>query len=84
MKDRADKGIAVAATVDALGLFCPLPILRTERKLRKLRAGEVVQVISDDPSFVKDMTGWCRRSGNELVKMDQRKESYFAYVRKRR
>jgi len=71
------------AVVDALGLFCPLPVIKTEKKLRKLRAGDVVKVLSDDPTFPKDISDWCRKSGNILIELRETKSTYQAYVKKK-
>ena len=71
------------AVVDALGLFCPLPVIKTEKKLRKLRAGDVVKVLSDDPTFPKDISDWRRKSGNILIELRETKSTYQAYVKKK-
>lgn len=78
MKER--KAVAV---VDAMGLFCPLPIIKTEKKMRALGSGKVVKVLSDDPTFPRDMTDWCRRTGNKLLAVKGKGGAFQAYVKKR-
>lgn len=53
--------------LDVQGLSCPLPILRTKKKLKDVAVGEVLRVIATDPGSVKDMAAFCRQTGHELV-----------------
>jgi len=53
-----------AQVLDARGLNCPLPILRTKKALNALRSGETVKVVSTDPGSLKDMTSFCEQTGN--------------------
>lgn len=55
--------------IDVLGTFCPLPILFSAKEMRKLRPGELLEVIGDDPTILEDMPIWCERAGHRLVEM---------------
>ncbi len=54
-------------TLDAKGLNCPLPILRTKKTLSAIPAGGTLEVLATDPGSVADMAAFCRTTGNELV-----------------
>ena len=54
-------------TLDASGLNCPLPILKTKKALNKLDAGTILEVISTDAGSVKDLEAFCNQTGNKLV-----------------
>jgi tRNA 2-thiouridine synthesizing protein A len=54
-------------TLDARGLKCPMPILRTRKALKDVPIGEVLAVLATDPGAVKDFEAFCRTTGNELV-----------------
>ena len=54
-------------TLDASGLNCPLPILKTKKALNKMDAGQVLEVISTDAGSVKDLGAFCNQTGNKLV-----------------
>jgi tRNA 2-thiouridine synthesizing protein A len=58
---------SVTETLDASGLNCPLPILRTRKALNRLASGAVLEVIATDPGATKDMTAFCSQTGNRLV-----------------
>ncbi len=54
-------------TLDAKGLNCPLPILKTKKMLGQVPAGGTLEVLATDPGSVADMASFCRTTGNELV-----------------
>ncbi len=56
-----------AQTLDARGLNCPLPILRTKKALNALQSGDLLKVISTDPGSLNDMASFCQQTGNTLV-----------------
>lgn len=53
--------------LDAKGLNCPLPILRTKKALKEMPTGATLEVVATDPGAVKDFEAFCRTTGNELV-----------------
>jgi TusA-related sulfurtransferase len=53
--------------LDCLGLFCPMPILKTREALRQMAVGEVLEMVSDDPASEADMQSWTQRTGHDLV-----------------
>jgi Predicted redox protein, regulator of disulfide bond formation len=72
----------ISAELDARGLNCPLPILRTKKKISELTAGETLKVLATDPGSVKDMEAFCRQTGNELVMSMQESDCFTFVVRK--
>lgn len=58
---------AVAKTVDARGLSCPLPIVKTALAIRELASGDLMEVLATDPGSTKDFTAWSKTTGHELV-----------------
>jgi tRNA 2-thiouridine synthesizing protein A len=57
----------IAAQVDARGMSCPLPIVKTAVAVKTLASGAFVEVLATDPGSTKDFVAWCRQTGNELV-----------------
>jgi TusA-related sulfurtransferase len=70
-------------TLDTLGLFCPLPVILTSKKIKEMRAGQVLLILSDDAGIKKDMPVWCKNSGNALIDLIEEKAIYQCYVQKR-
>lgn len=52
------------ARLDALGLLCPLPVIRTQDAVRGLAAGTVLEVLATDPGALHDVRAWCRVHGH--------------------
>jgi tRNA 2-thiouridine synthesizing protein A len=53
--------------LDARGLLCPLPVIRTQDRVRSLPAGAELIVTATDPGTQQDIPAWCRVHGHELV-----------------
>jgi tRNA 2-thiouridine synthesizing protein A len=70
--------------VDARGLNCPLPILRTKKALAEMEAGQTVRVLATDPGSVKDFQAFARQTGNELVKQGETADKVFEFYLKRK
>ena len=59
--------VEIDVTVDARGLNCPMPIVRTAQAIKALASGPIVEVLATDPGSVKDFAAWSPTTGNELV-----------------
>jgi tRNA 2-thiouridine synthesizing protein A len=68
--------------VDARGLSCPMPIVKTATLFRGLAGGTVVEVLATDPGSVKDFAAWTRSTGNELIESSQEESVYRFLIRK--
>jgi len=68
--------------VDARGLSCPMPIVKTATAMRTLASGNVVEVLATDPGSVKDFQAWARSTGNELIESTQEGSVYRFLIRK--
>lgn len=71
-----------AHTLDARGLNCPLPILRTKKALAALQAGEILQVTATDPGSVKDLDSFCAQTGNEMLSSREADGEFHFHIRK--
>lgn len=56
--------------LDAKGLKCPMPIVRTAQTIRELAPGQLLEVLATDPGSVADFAAWSRTTGHELVASD--------------
>lgn len=57
----------ITQLIDARGLSCPMPIVRTAQAMKALPSGSVVEVLATDAGSVKDFAAWCRSTGNQLL-----------------
>lgn len=78
------KVVNVDRQIDCIGLFCPMPIVKTREAIRELTVGQVLEMRSDDPASDADMKIWAERSGHELIGVSREGAVYRFLVRKTR
>ena len=59
--------LSITKTVDARGLSCPLPIVKTALAIKELGSGDVIEVLATDPGSTKDFLAWSKTTGHELL-----------------
>jgi tRNA 2-thiouridine synthesizing protein A len=69
--------------LDASGLNCPLPILRTKKALAGLQAGQILRIIATDPGSVKDFEAFAKQTGNELLESSEQAGKFYFRLRKK-
>ena len=52
-------------------MFCPSPVQQTNVELSKMRIGEILTILADDPAAEDDISSWARRLGHEIVKLEK-------------
>lgn len=72
----------VSLNIDAVGLFCPMPIVALKLGLKDVEEGEIVKLTSDDPGIKKDLPAWCYSTNNTLLSIKNEKDIFIAYVKK--
>ena len=70
------------ATLDCVGLYCPMPIANTAKKLKAMKTGQVLEVLADDEGIKEDMPAWCQATGNELLGIEEVAGQYKVYIKK--
>lgn len=79
------KTIKIVSTVDAVGLFCPLPVVKLKVEIEKVGLNQVVELLADDPGVLEDLPAWCKETNNRLLSIEKNAEGAFvAYVEKQR
>ena len=61
----------IHTTVDAKGLSCPMPIVKTAQAVKGVPAGELIEILATDPGSVKDFAAWTRSTGNAIVEQSE-------------
>ncbi len=69
--------------LDARGLNCPLPILRTKKSLTDMTSGQVLKILATDPGAVKDFQAFSRQTGNELLASETVNNEFVFFLKKR-
>ncbi|MCI5038321.1 MULTISPECIES: sulfurtransferase TusA family protein [Donghicola] len=68
--------------IDAIGLLCPLPVLKARKRLKGMESGQVLRLVATDPAAVIDVPHFCFESGNELISQSDEGESQIYLIRK--
>jgi tRNA 2-thiouridine synthesizing protein A len=68
--------------LDARGLGCPLPIIKTKKSLNELTPGQILRVISTDPGSVADMQAFTEQTGNQLLSSEVQNKDYVFFIKK--
>jgi tRNA 2-thiouridine synthesizing protein A len=72
-----------AELLDVRGLLCPLPVIRTQDRIKTLASGAILDVVATDPGALHDIPAFCRVHGHELVSTGQREREIWIRVRVR-
>lgn len=68
--------------LDAKGLNCPLPILKTKVLLNKMQPGEILYVEATDPHSVIDFEAYCARTNHKLLNIDEATDLFKFYIQR--
>jgi tRNA 2-thiouridine synthesizing protein A len=69
--------------VDARGLNCPLPVLRTKKALNDMKSGQVVRIVATDRGSVRDFEAFARQTGNVLLEHGEADGTFWFLMRRR-
>ncbi len=76
------KDIKADVVHDVCGTFCPIPISETANQIKKMKIGQVLELIADDPGVVEDIPAWCKATGQEFLGMYEEEGEYHLFIRK--
>lgn len=76
--------ISVTSTLDTSGKCCPMPMVETNRAIKALAVGDVLEIIATDVGTRKDIPSWCERTGQTLLSSTEIDKVLRYYVRKDR
>lgn len=68
--------------LDATGLLCPMPVLKARKRLKALKKGQILRVLSDDPAAAVDMPHFCAEQGHTLMSQDLNAVPQLFLIRK--
>jgi TusA-related sulfurtransferase len=76
MSDLATKSI------DVRGLYCPEPVFRTKMEVERLKIGDTLKIVADDPESEEDISRWVNRSGHQLISLNKNDKDLEFVIRK--
>ena len=63
-------------SLNAKRLLCPLPVIRTQDKVKTLNIGDVLEVVCTDPGVMQDIPAWCRINGHKVLETKSEEMEY--------
>lgn len=69
--------------LDARGLNCPLPILKTKKALSEMERGQILRVMATDPGSVRDFMAFARQTGNELLAHSEENKEFIFFMKRK-
>jgi tRNA 2-thiouridine synthesizing protein A len=69
-------------TLDTIGLYCPVPVLRAREEIDKLAVGQILEIDADDPAAEEDLKRFAKRLGHEVLSVESSGNSVRVFLRK--
>ena len=67
-------------TLEAKRMLCPMPVIRTQDKIKTLSAGDVLEVVCTDPGALQDVPAWCRINGHKVLETKTTDNEVFIII----
>lgn len=71
-------------TLDCIGLFCPEPLFQTRGAIDSIAVGEILEVLADDPAAEEDIKRFVKRTGHELLALENSGDRLRFLIKKKR
>ena len=68
--------------LDCIGLYCPMPVLKTKEEVDKIAIGEILEVLADDSAAEADLKAWAKRAGQKILKIEKTDEGWRFLIQK--
>ncbi|WLR42647.1 sulfurtransferase TusA family protein [Bacillus carboniphilus] len=68
--------------LDAKGLACPMPLVKTKKAIDEMASGQIVEIHTTDAGAKNDLTAWAKSGGHELIKDERDNEVYMFWIKK--
>ena len=69
--------------LDCTGMVCPLPLAKTNKAVKEMQAGQILEMIATDPNAILDMEAWAKQTQNELLLAQKQEDGKFRFLIKK-
>jgi tRNA 2-thiouridine synthesizing protein A len=77
-----DYQMNITKTLDAKGLACPMPIVKTKKAIDAIKSGEVLEVVVTDKGALNDIPAWAKSGGHTVLEQKTEEDVLYFYIRK--
>ena len=67
--------------LDACNMLCPMPVIKTQNRIKELEDGDTLKVTCTDPGALNDIPAWCRINGHAVLDTTEDNEYVFVLIR---
>ncbi len=71
-------------TLDCIGLFCPEPLFQTRENIGRIKVGEVLEVLADDPAAEEDIKRFAKRTGHEIIEFEKKDQTLRFLIKRKK
>ncbi|WP_407269969.1 sulfurtransferase TusA family protein [Radiobacillus sp. PE A8.2] len=72
----------IAKVLDAKGLACPMPIVKTKKAINELQSGQILEIHATDQGAKSDLTAWAKSGGHELINNTEENDVFKFWIKK--
>ncbi|WP_085993138.1 sulfurtransferase TusA family protein [Oceanobacillus senegalensis] len=72
----------ISKTLDAKGLACPMPIVKTKKAMDEINPGEVLEVVVTDKGALNDIPAWVKSAGHNVLEQKTVEDVLYFYIEK--
>lgn len=77
-----DQPLEADSTTDIIYMMCPMHLLTIDEKIKELKTGQVLSILTDYDGALEDIPAWCAKTGNEFLGIMETPDHYTFYVKK--
>ncbi|MFZ6016048.1 MAG: sulfurtransferase TusA family protein [Nitrospirota bacterium] len=78
------ENVRADVTTDIVYMMCPMHLLKLEEQIKELENGQILEIITDYDGALEDIPGWCVRTGNEFLGLENSGDYYKFYIKKQK
>jgi tRNA 2-thiouridine synthesizing protein A len=74
--------VSTTKSIDVRGLYCPEPVFRMKMEIERLKIGDTLKVVADDPESEEDISRWVNRNGHQLLSLNKAEKDLEFLIKK--
>lgn len=67
--------------LDTRRLLCPMPVIKTQDKVKAMKSGDTLNIVCTDPGAIHDIPAWCRIHGHQVISIDTVEKEIIIHIR---
>lgn len=77
------ENVKADATEDVVFRMCPMHLLKTRERMKELKEGQILEILTDYDGALDDIPSWCEKTGNEFLGIEDTGDYYKLYIKKK-